>query len=332
MTGGATMLHFEDFVPGRREAYGSVTMTEAEMLAFAREFDPQPMHLDAGSEQASRMGGLLASGWHTCALNMRLMADHFLLNAAGLGSPGVSSLKWLAPVRPGDTLSGTMDVLEKRASTSKPDRGFVNFRFELKNQNGQMVLEQINLIMFALRNPGAVEANAAAGIARPPAEPFPASASATSLGYVEGITPGTVLHFGTHDFEPGAMIHFARRYDPQPFHLSEAAGRASHFGGLSASGWHTASAWMRTVIDFWHAREVEGPLPRRGPGFGFTDLVWLKPVLAGDRLTYFARILEARRSISKPGWGIITQRNYALNQNGVPVFAFTGSVLWEARS
>lgn len=331
--GDTKNLHFEDFVPGSREAYGVLTMDEADMLAFAREFDPQPMHLDGGSEQASRMGGLIASGWHTCSANMRLMADHFILTSSGMGSPGVSSLKWLAPVRPGDRLSGTMAVLEKRASTTRPDRGFVNFRFELTNQNGEPVLEQINLIMFALRKPGATVAPASTtpGLVRPPKEPFSDTLSAASLGYVEDIMPGTVLRFGTHDFAPDAMIHFARRYDPQVFHLSEEAGKASHFGGLSASGWHTASAWMRTVIDFWHAREAEGPLPKRGPGFGFSDLVWLKPVLAGDRLTYFARILEARRSASKPGWGIVTQRNYAINQKGVPVFAFTGSVLWETR-
>ncbi len=100
------MRYFEDFEVGSSEPYGSLTIREDEMLAFAAEFDPQPMHLDPHSEQARRMGGLIASGWYTCSANMRLMADHFILGSAGMGSPGVSSLRWAAPVRAGDHLTG----------------------------------------------------------------------------------------------------------------------------------------------------------------------------------------------------------------------------------
>lgn len=328
------MLYYEDFIVGTAEPYGGLIVDEAEMLAYAAEFDPQPMHLDATSEQARRVGGLIASGWYTAAANMRMMADHFILNSAGMGSPGVSALRWPTPVRAGDRLSGVMEVIDKRTSASKPDRGFVNFRFRLANQKGEAVLEQTNLIMYQRRDPGAPEPEAAPAIAlaRPAPEPFPAEPDIERLGTVEEIEPGRIIRFGTYDFAPEVMIRFARRYDPQAFHLSEEAGRASHFGGLSASGWQTASAWMRVVNDYWKAEQAKAPLPRRGPGFGFTDLVWLKPVLAGDTLTYYARVVEARRSASKPGWGILTQRNYALNQNGMPVFAFTGSVLWEARA
>lgn len=327
------MLHYEDFIVGSSEPYGGITVDEAEMLAFAAEFDPQPMHLDAGSEQAKRVGGLIASGWFTASANMRMMADHFILNSAGMGSPGVSSLRWPAPVRARDRLSGIMEVLDKRASATRPDRGFVNFRFRLANQNGEAVLEQTNLIMYQRREPGAPEpASTTPTLARPAPESFPDTPTATRFGLVDDIEPGGILRFGTYAFDADTMIRFARRYDPQAFHLTEEAGRASHFGGLSASGWHTASAWMRVVNDFWQAEQVKAPLPKRGSGFGFTDLQWIRPVLAGDRLTYYARIVEARRSASKPGWGIVTQRNYALNQRGEAVFAFTGSVLWEARA
>lgn len=324
------MRYFEDFEVGTSEPYGSITIHEDEMLAFASEFDPQPMHLDGASEQAARIGGLIASGWYTCAANMRLMADHFILDSSGMGSPGVSKLVWARPVRAGDTLAGTMHILDRKPSASKPDRGFVEYRFELHNQRNELVLEQTNLIMMGRRQPGQPQARASA-IARPPAEDFPRAATVDRLGYIDEIRPGMVLRFGDYAFDTATMVRFARRYDPQAFHLSEEAGRNSHFGGLSASGWHTGSAWMGTVIRFWQAREAEAPLPARGPGFGFTDLQWIRPVLAGDTLTYFARILEARPSQTKPGWGIVTQRNYAINQHGVPVFAFTGSVLWGTR-
>ncbi len=324
------MRYFEDFEVGSSEAYGSITIREDEMLAFAAEFDPQPMHLDASSEQARRMGGVIASGWYTCSANMRLMADHFILDSAGMGSPGVSNLKWARPVRAGDRLTGQMHILDRKPSSSKPDRGFVQYRFDLHNQDGELVLEQTNLIMMGRREPGAA-GPATTTIARPPAESFLPEANVARFGPVEEIRPGMIVRFGSYDFTPERMLRFARRYDPQEFHLSEEAGRNSHFGGLSASGWHTASAWMGTVIRFWQDREKEAPLPRRGPGFGFTDLHWIRPVLAGDCLTYYARILEARPSQSKPGWGIVTQRNYAINQDGIPVFAFTGAVLWGTR-
>jgi acyl dehydratase len=324
------MLHFEDFTVGTSEAYGQLMVDEAEMLAFATEFDPQPMHLDPQSEQARSIGGLLASGWFTASANMRLMADHFILHSAGMGSPGVSRLKWAAPVRAGDRLSGTMTILDKKASASRPDRGMVNFRFELRNQDGGMALEQENLILFARRDGTSPSEPSETRITRPAPESFSAEPTAERLGPIETIRPGTILRLGTYRFTSENMIAFARRFDPQAFHLSEEAGKASVFGGLSASGWHTASVWMRTIIRHWQALEQEAPLPKRGPGFGFTDLVWRKPVLAGDTLTYFSRILDARKSASKPGWGIVTQRNYAFNQHGVPVFAFTGAALWEA--
>ena len=330
MPGKDDLRYFEDFIPGVQEDYGSVTVSDAAIIEFAREFDPQPMHLDATSAQAKEVGGLIASGWHTCSLNMRMMADHFILKSAGMGSPGVSNVKWLSPVRPGDTLTGVMEVRDKRASASKPDRGFIDFHFELKNQHGKPVLEQTNLVMYGRREPGVAE-KAASSIARPVEETFIGEPTADRLGYIEDVIPGTVLKFGTYDFEAPTMIRFAKRFDPQAFHLDEAIGKASHFGGLSASGWHTASAWMRVIIDYWAAREAEAPLPKRGMGFGFDDLQWKRPVLAGDRLTYYGRILSARKSSSLPGWGILTQRSHAVNQHGVVVFAFTTTALWQAR-
>lgn len=324
------MRYFEDFIPGQSENYGTRTVSEAEMLAFAREFDPQPMHLDANSEQARMVGGLIASGWHTCALNMRLMTDHFIRDSATMGSPGVGRATWNAPIRPGDRLTGEMRVLSCRPSSSKPDRGLVNFAFALRNQSDTLVYEVENLVLFGRREPG-IATVGAKGAAAPINEMFSREATADTLGPIEAITPGTVLRFGAYPFSAEAIIAFARQFDPQLYHLDAEIGRKSVFGGLAASGWHTCAAWMRKVIDFWSDPARQPHLPRRGPGFGIKDLVWLRPVLAGDTLTYYARVLEARPSATKPGWGILTQRNYAFNQHDVAVFAFTGSVLWGTR-
>lgn len=330
------MRYFEDFRVGEQQAYGSVTVSEAEILRFARQYDAQPMHTDPASEQARFTGGLIASGWHTASLNMRMMADGFLLPAKqGLGSPGVSRLDWAAPVRPGDTLHGRFEVLGRKASASKPDRGFVNFRFTVENQHGVEVLRQENLIMFARRAPNApAPPPEGTDIPPPPREALALPEGPNpAMGRIGAMAQGLTLRFGTIDFTPGEMIAFARDFDPQEFHLSEEAGRATHFGGLSASGWQIASNWMRAIVGFWAAEAQAGRfVPKLGPSPGFRNLLWLRPVLAGDRITYGSRFIEGRKSASKPGWGIAQHRNFGINQRGELVFAFTGIVLWEAEA
>lgn len=132
--------YFENIDPGAVFDLGSRMVSEEEILAFAREFDPQPFHIDPDAAAQSIFGGIIASGWHTCSLTMRLMVDNFLSRAASLGSPGVEQIRWLRPVRPGDTISARIVVLEARASQSKPDRGAVRMRTEVTNQRGELVM------------------------------------------------------------------------------------------------------------------------------------------------------------------------------------------------
>ncbi len=148
-------IFFEDFIEREVKTYGSYTVSEEEILAFAREFDPQPMHLDAEAGKASMLGGLAASGWHACSIMMRLMCDGFLLRAAGLGSPGVREVKWRQPIHPGDVLSLRRTVLESRTSKSKPDMGLVTLKLELLKAKNEVAAEQVCVILFARRNPGA---------------------------------------------------------------------------------------------------------------------------------------------------------------------------------
>ncbi len=119
---------------------GSKQVTAEEIVRFAREFDPQPFHVDAQAAERSIFGGLVASGWHTCGIAMRLMVDELLNKGASLGSPGLEQLRWTKPVRPDDTLTGRVTVLEIKPSQSKPDRGSVKIRTELFNQRGEQVM------------------------------------------------------------------------------------------------------------------------------------------------------------------------------------------------
>jgi len=150
-------LHFEDFVPGAVITHGPRVITRQEIVAFAAEFDPQPMHLDEEAAKKTMLGGLSASGWHTCSIMMRLIYDGLLVKAASMGAPSVDELKWLKPVRPGDALSLRLTVLDKREPKSRPDLGFVFVRCELVNQHGEAVLEASYPGMFAKRNREAAE-------------------------------------------------------------------------------------------------------------------------------------------------------------------------------
>lgn len=145
--------YWEDFKPGETREFGSVTPTREETIAFARAFDPQPFHLDDEAAAASMFGRLSASGWHTCAMTMRLMVDGFLNESASLGSPGMDNIKWLKPVYPGDTLTLRLTVVESRPMKSRPDVGLVKSITAMFNQDGDQVLHMEGYGMYRRRHP-----------------------------------------------------------------------------------------------------------------------------------------------------------------------------------
>jgi acyl dehydratase len=145
------MRYFEDFQVGEVHETGSHQVSREEILAFARQFDPQPFHVDDEAARTSIFGGIIASGWHTASVCHRLIVADILGKAASLGSPGVDELRWLRPVRPGDTLTVRVEVLSLTPSRSKPDRGAIKFRFEVRNQNGEQVMTEIANALFSRR-------------------------------------------------------------------------------------------------------------------------------------------------------------------------------------
>jgi acyl dehydratase len=144
--------YWEDFPVGNVTEFGGITLTQEDIVRFAKEFDPQPFHVDEDAAKQSMFGGVIASGWHTCALAMRMMCDAYLLESASLGSPGVENIRWLKPVRPGDTLRVRCVVLEARPLESKPHIGLVRNRWEVLNQNGEEVMQMEGFGMFKRRS------------------------------------------------------------------------------------------------------------------------------------------------------------------------------------
>lgn len=138
-------------MPGTTAEHGPLRVEEDDVVDFGRRFDPQPFHVDAQAAAAGPFGGLIASGWHTCALMMRLLAEEYLSPVSSLGSPGVDELRWVAPVRPGDELTLRTTVVEARASRSKPDRGLVRTRVELLRQDGAVVLTMTAMNLVRVR-------------------------------------------------------------------------------------------------------------------------------------------------------------------------------------
>jgi acyl dehydratase len=338
------MVSFEDFIVGETVRFGSLAVSQDDIIAYASRYDAQDFHTDPEAAKASFVGTLIASGWHSCALQMRLVAEGFVLDSTGMGSPGMDEIKWLRPVKPGDVLSSRRTVLEVKPSRSRPEMGLVRFRFELLNQHDEPVLEQLNWIMFGRRGTGTAQP-AGNWLSHPPVYVPPTAQSPLeppleppmAAQFFEELVIDQSFELGSFVFTPDEIVAFARAFDPQPFHMDEKAAKASTFGRLAASGWHTASVWMATMVSHRRRQEAafrgarQGTPPRLGPSPGFKNLRWSKPVFAGDRITYHSKLIDKRASASRPQWGLFFHRNTGFNQHGEEVFSFDGCAFIERK-
>lgn len=143
--------YFEDFFPGQEIPLGARTVSEDEIIAFATQFDPQPFHIDHEAAAASPYGGVIASGWHTCSMMMRMVVDGMMASASSMGSPGLDKVRWIVPVRAGDTLTVSYLTTAVKASASRPDRGVVWSTWQAFNQHGQLVCTIEGMGMFGRR-------------------------------------------------------------------------------------------------------------------------------------------------------------------------------------
>jgi acyl dehydratase len=300
------MTCLDDLIPGLRVPYGGYPVHEEALVAFAGEFDPQPMHLDPASEQAALMGGLISSGWQTVAIHHHMLRTA-LLDAAGLSKVlHVKSLRWSSPVRPGDTLSG-MTQVQAVAKTPHPHAAL---HHTVSNQHGENVMTLEALY-------GAPEA------APPPVlgGPYPASTRPARPLCFDEVEPGTISLSGEHTFGQDAVARYRALYDPAPPDAP-----------LTVSPWHITAQWLRLIIAGWAAMEAAGEaLPRRGPGLGLVDVIWPRTARPGELIRFYSRVESTRPSSSRPGWGIVSNRNYALNAADEVVVAFSSAVLMEGR-
>ncbi len=336
----AGKIHHEDIEVGKTIAVGHKVLTKEEIIAYGRAFDPQPMHVDEEAAKATLVGGLCASGWHTCAIMMRLLCDGLISRMAGLGSPGVDEVRWKKPVRPGDLLSLRYTAREKRVLASRPDVGVTNVLVELVDGKGDVPCTWITNQLTRMRHPAA-----APGADRPAGRPKPAMpnlwdgaapGAPSPDAFFEDRVLGEIADLGQHTFARDEIVAFAREFDPQPFHLDDAAARASLFGALCASGWHTAAHFIRGAVTTRLAANAavrpEGTrLPAYGPSPGFRDLRWYKPVYVGDTVNYRARLAEKIDLKSRPERGLLASLVQGRNQKGEIVFSVMSQILAERK-
>jgi acyl dehydratase len=336
----ADKLHHEDIEIGRPITFGRKTVTKEGIIGFGRAFDPQPMHTDEEAAKATPVGGLCASGWHTCAMMMRMICDGPLRHTASLGSPGVDEVRWVKPVRPGDVLSCRHVYTEKRLLASRPDVGIAKITIEALNEAGEIVCWWHTNQLTRVRCPAPAPASSAP---KPPRAPAPSlwdapatPRSADRNGFFEDRVVGETSNFGRHTFARDEIVAFAREFDPQPFHLDEAAAKDSLFGGLCASGWHTGAVMMREIV--LHRMKSASPLrgagERRavyGPSPGFRKLAWPKPVYVGDTIEFRARLAEKIDLRSRPGRGILVSEVQGRNQRGEIVLSVLTQILADRR-
>jgi acyl dehydratase len=327
-------LHHEDIEIGRPITFGRKVVTQEEIIAFGRAFDPQPMHTDP---EATPVGGLIASGWHTCAMTMRMICDGPLAHTASLGSPGVDEVRWTKPVRPGDVLTCRQVYTEKRDLASRPDVGIAKITIELLNDKGEVMAWWHTNQLTRRRNPGAAQPASAKSERLVSLWDAPAPAIEPAAGlFFEDRRLGEITDFGHHTFTREGIIAFAREFDPQPFHLDEAAARASLFGALCASGWHTAAIFIREVVRNRHkaGARKQSPGERQpaiGPSPGFRNLRWPRPVYVGDTIEFRAQLAEKIDLASRPGRGILASEVQARNQRGEIVLALVSQILVDRR-
>jgi acyl dehydratase len=334
-------LYHEDLEVGRPYLSGSKTVTAEEIVAFGRAWDPQPMHLDAEAAKATLVGGLCASGYHTCVIMMRLVCDAVLNRVASLGSPGVDEVKWLKPLKPGDVVHCSYRIEEKRVLRSRPDVGASKVLVELIAADGAVVANWVTNQFTRMRTPAPIGAQAAP--ARAPKAAFnlwqeaPAGPLASKADlFFEDREVGEIFDLGQHAFSKDDIIAFARAWDPQPFHLDEAAAKASLFGALAASGWHTAALYIRSLVRTRQAASaaarVQGvALATYGPSPGCKNLSWPRPVLAGDRVEFRARLADKIDLKSRADRGLLILNSQGRNQKGEIVFGITSQILCERR-
>jgi acyl dehydratase len=331
------MQGLDGFAPGETCRLGCIEVSAEAIKEFAAEYDPQPQHLDEHAASATPLQGLVASGWQTCAVLTRQLERQLELASMHVEIPGINEIKWLKPVRPGDVLETRMRRQSRCFCSGCRDSGGWVIAIEAVNQAGVPVLRLNSNALLACREASLAEAQRCSIHCAQRMERKPRVRRRPGghlVRYFEEVVLGDEIALGSYDFTIDAMGCYTRVLDSALGSRDRSASAAALYQG--ASGWHVVAAWMRLVVDHYHAEADwlathERPVPRLGPAVGARSISWRKPVRVGDRIT-FASWAEHKVNIGTSNeWGLLVAGVEGVNQNGESVVSLYPQFLLEKR-
>lgn len=317
---------------GERLPLGTAVLGRDDIIAFASEFDAQVFHLDDNAAETTLLGGLAASGWHTCIAVMGLLQRTLDERALILDSIGADEIIWLKPVRPGDTLTAMLTWGARSCGTCGERSGAFPVTVETINQNGDPVMRWGMDCLVRPATGGSCEPPRPADC--PMRLPRPARVKRKGLDcgikFFEDVQPGDEIDLGVYRFTAEAIRDFRSRYDSAP-----QADRAAL--ALAASPWHLTAAWMQCIVGYYerHAQALQArrmPVPTLGPAAGLKHLRWHRPVRAGEMISYRAWAERKIEIASHRDWGLLVVGAQGVNEIGEAVVTFYPQMLLERAS
>jgi acyl dehydratase len=322
-------LYWEDLAVGQTLNFGNCYISRKDITDFARQFDPQPFHIDEQAARATMLKGLAASGWHICTVFMRMLEDGLLSRCQGSQLDTIDKIKWRVPVRPGDWLSCRITIEAKNPLSKKAGGGDCRLECAAINGRGHTVMSWQVRLTLAHRNE---TTDAGAGEAYAPTVELVNRRNAVEgIRYFEDVLPGDEIALGAHVFSAEEILDFHACYCVPPIHPDAVPTR------LSASGWHVTAIWMQRLVRYYMREAVKlrargNGVPQLGPSPGISDLRWHRPVYVGDSLAFACRANRKLQLPRQPGWGLLFAQTDIRNADDDSVATFTVALFLERRS
>ncbi|MES0383975.1 MAG: MaoC/PaaZ C-terminal domain-containing protein [Hyphomicrobium sp.] len=323
-------LIWEDFTVGQVLTFGHCELSRESIIAFAREYDPQPFHIDEQAARLTMLTGLAASGWHVCTVFMGMLHDGLLSRCRFAGLYAIDEIKWRIPVRPGDQLACRVTCLGTNPQSGRPGHGLCNFHCEALNASGRTVMSWWLQLQFARRD-GVGDSGVIFERKRRPST-VARLQGGQAIKFFEDVCPGDEIMLGSYAFSAERVVAFNKHYGSQPIHPDAAP------DGLSTSGWHVTAICMQRLVRYYireaqKLRAVGRPVPQLGPSPGIKHLHWHRPVNHADDILTFSCWAERKVEVtSKPGWGVLVAGIDVRNQHNECVVSFYPQLFLERRT
>lgn len=327
---------WDDIQTGGQLDLGSVDVSQNDIVRFASEFDAQPFHTDEEAARATLLGGLSASGWHTCTLIMRLLEEAIARHSGVLEAAGLDDIIWLKPVRPGDVLSGRICWSREATCSCGSGARVRGADIGVRNQHGEVVMQWRMSCLIAPPTDPRREIPQDCPIRKGRAARVLPRPGDHAIKYFEDVAPGDEIELGEYAFTMDRIADFRARYGPGSAHDETIHSGIAYGGRETALAWHVTAVWMHCIVRYYEhqaarLRREAKPVPLLGPAVGVKHLRWHLPVGLGETITFRAWA-ERKMEISRPDWGLLVVGAVGENRRGDTVVSFYPQMLLERRA